>query len=161
VSIRPIQPDDRSWVKQQLRERWGGEQMASRGEVYDASELPGFLAFDAQGCRVGLITYRVLPEQCCDIGVVEALEQGSGVGTMLLDAVERRACQELGCTRIRAITTNDNERALAWYRRRGFNVVEVREGAVDDARRDLKPSIPHTNALGVPICDEIELDKAI
>ncbi len=105
--------------------------MASRGETYDASSLPGFLAIDDDGVRVGMVTYRMLPDQCCDIGVIEALVEGAGVGTSLLDAVAQIACDELGCTRLRAITTNDNERALAWYRKKGFNVVEVREGAVD------------------------------
>jgi ribosomal protein S18 acetylase RimI-like enzyme len=135
--------------------------MASRGETYDASSLPGFLAIDDDGVRVGMVTYRMLPDQCCDIGVIEALIEGAGVGTSLLDAVAQVACDELGCTRLRAITTNDNERALAWYRRRGFNVVEVREGAVDVARRDLKPSIPETNELGVSISSEIELERGL
>ena len=161
VSVRPIDVDDREWVRQQLRARWGGETMASRGEVYDASALPGFVAVDADGSRVGLVTYRTLPDDCCDIGVIESLVEGAGVGTSLLDAVAQMACEQLGCTRLRAITTNDNERALAWYRRRGFNVVEVREGAVDAARRDLKPSIPPTNRQGVAISDEIELERSL
>jgi RimJ/RimL family protein N-acetyltransferase len=87
--------------------------------------------------------------------------RGAGVGTSLLDAVAQIACDELGCTRLRAITTNDNERALAWYRKKGFNVVEVREGAVDAARRDLKPSIAETNEVGVHIGSEIELERGL
>jgi ribosomal protein S18 acetylase RimI-like enzyme len=161
-TVRPIDSDDdREWVRAMLRSHWGGEKMASRGEIFDASALPGFVAVDAEGVRVGLVTYRVLPQDCCDLGVIESLQEGAGVGTALLDAVARVASGELGCSRLRAITTNDNQRALGWYRRRGFNVVQVREGAVDEARRSLKPTIPPTNADGVPIRDEIELERVI
>ncbi len=135
--------------------------MASRGETFDASSLPGFVAVDDKGSRVGMVTYRVLADQCCDIGVIEALIEGAGIGTSLLDAVADMACGELGCSRLRAITTNDNERALAWYRKRGFSVVEVRRGAVDEARRELKPTISNANAHGVLIRDEIELERAL
>ena len=161
VSVRPIEGYDRDWIRQQLRERWGGETSASRGEIYDASALPGFVAVDEQGSLVGMVTYRSLPDQCCDIGVIEALTKDAGVGTSLLDAVAQIASEELGCAKLRAITTNDNERALAWYLKRGFNVVEVREGAVDAARRDLKPTIPLTNLLGVRMSDEIELERGL
>ena len=160
IIVRPIDPGDRQWVLDMLR-RWGGVTMASRGELYDNSTLPGFVAVDAGGSRIGLVTYRVLPGDRCDLGVIESLQEGAGVGTALLDAVAQVASDELGCTRLRAITTNDNQRALAWYRRRGFNVVEVREGAVDQARRSLKPTIPPTNAQGIPINDEIELERAL
>lgn len=159
VSVRPIEGQDRVWIRDMLRQRWGGETMASRGETYDASSLPGFVALDDRGSRVGMVTYRVLADQCCDIGVIEALIEGAGIGTSLLDAVAEIACGELGCSKLRAITTNDNERALAWYRKRGFSVVEVRRGAVDEARRELKPTIPNANAHGVVISDEIELER--
>jgi ribosomal protein S18 acetylase RimI-like enzyme len=161
ITVRPTDDGDREWVLGMLRSRWGGETMASRGETYDASALPGFVAVDADGSRVGLVTYRVLSQQCCDLGVIESLQEGAGVGTALLDAVVHVASEELGCTRLRAITTNDNQRALGWYRRRGFSVVEVREGAVDEARRSLKPTIQPTNAQGVPISDEIELERGL
>lgn len=161
ITVRPMDDEDRPWVVEMLRSNWGGETMASRGETYDASALPGFVAVDDDGSRVGLVTYRVLPEDLCDLGVIESLQEGAGVGTALLDAVARVASEELGCTRLGAITTNDNHRALGWYRRRGFNVVAVREGAVDEARRSLKPSIPPVNARGVPISDEIELERKL
>jgi ribosomal protein S18 acetylase RimI-like enzyme len=131
VSVRPIDELDRDWIREQLRNRLGGETIATRAETYDASALPGFVAVDDAGSRVGLITYRLLPDQCCDIGVVEALVEGAGVGTSLLDAVGQMACEQPGCTRLRAITTTDDERGLAWYRKQGFNVVEVRKSEIE------------------------------
>ena len=35
----------------------------------------------------------------------------------------------------------------------------VHRGAVDDSRRKLKPEIPVAGAYGIPVRDEIELEK--
>jgi hypothetical protein len=59
------------------------------------------------------------------------------------------------------VTTNDNVDALRFYQRRGFRLRAVRPGAVDDARRTLKPEIPAVGEQGIPIRDEIELERAI
>ena len=60
------------------------------------------------------------------------------------------------------ITTNDNTRALGFYRHRGFRVIRVRERAVDETRLRFKPSIPLVNARnGLPIQDEIELERVL
>ncbi|MGD8245715.1 MAG: hypothetical protein PVG25_02965 [Anaerolineae bacterium] len=59
--------------------------------------------------------------------------------------------------RIWLITTNDNLAALRFYQRRGFSLVAVHPGAVDQART-LKPEIPAIGHSGIPIRDEIELE---
>ena len=68
--------------------------------------------------------------------------------------------REAGCTRLWLVTTNDNDRALGFYRAQGFDVVAVHDGAVDASRR-LKPSIPLVNGAGVPIEDEIEMERRL
>jgi RimJ/RimL family protein N-acetyltransferase len=55
------------------------------------------------------------------------------------------------------VTTNDNVRAQRFYARLGFKVVEIRRGAVDEARRTLKPTIGVLGEGGIRISDEIEL----
>jgi hypothetical protein len=55
------------------------------------------------------------------------------------------------------VTTNDNVDALRFYQRRGFQLASVRCGAVDEARRTLKPLIPVTGNYGIPLRDELEL----
>ena len=57
-------------------------------------------------------------------------------------------------------TTNDNVDALRFYQRHGFRLVELRPGAVDAARR-LKPEIPATGAHGIPLRDELELERMV
>jgi hypothetical protein len=56
------------------------------------------------------------------------------------------------------VTTNDNLVALRFYQRRGFRLSALRPGAVDEARRRLKPAIPDAGAFGIPLRDELELE---
>jgi hypothetical protein len=46
------------------------------------------------------------------------------------------------------------------FERRGFRIIAVRPGAVDESRR-IKPSIPAIGEYGIPIHDEIELERII
>jgi ribosomal protein S18 acetylase RimI-like enzyme len=55
------------------------------------------------------------------------------------------------------VTTNDNEPAIEFYRRRGMALVAVHENALEQSRR-LKPEIPLTGLEGRPIRDEIEFE---
>jgi hypothetical protein len=57
------------------------------------------------------------------------------------------------------VTTNDNLAALALYQKAGWRLSGLRAGAVDEARRMLKPSIPEVGEHGIPIRDELELEK--
>jgi acetolactate synthase regulatory subunit len=55
------------------------------------------------------------------------------------------------------VTTNDNVDALRFYQRRGFRLDTLRAGAVDEARRGLKPLIPESGRYAIPLRDELEL----
>jgi ribosomal protein S18 acetylase RimI-like enzyme len=61
--------------------------------------------------------------------------------------------------RLWLVTTNDNLDALRFYQRRGFRITEVRPGASDEARRALKPSMSEVGNFGIPIRDEIVLER--
>jgi ribosomal protein S18 acetylase RimI-like enzyme len=122
--------------------------------VWHPAELPGFAAFEGERC-VGLVTYEIDGE-ACEIVTIDALEEGQGIGTALLDAV---ACvaRKAGCSRVQLLTTNNNLRALAFYQKRGFRLVGLVPGAIDE-ERSLKPSIPLVDAAGLPIRDELHLE---
>ena len=66
--------------------------------------------------------------------------------------------RDAGCTRLWLVTTNDNVDALRFYQRRGFRLRALRPGAVDEARRELKPEIPEIGDHGIPLRDELELE---
>jgi ribosomal protein S18 acetylase RimI-like enzyme len=68
--------------------------------------------------------------------------------------------RDAGCTRLHLITTNDNLPALRLYQRHGFALAGVRLGEVEQTRRR-KPQIPATGHAGIPIRDELVLERAL
>lgn len=152
--IRARTEDDRAWAEAQLRTRWGGAIMVTRGQIHDLSALPGFVAL-LDGERVALATYRLAGDEC-ELTSLDSLREGRGAGTALLAAVMERACAA-GCRRLWLITTDDNTHALRFYQRRGFRLAALYRGAVTTARL-LKPAIPLLGDDGIPIRDELELE---
>jgi len=157
VTIRPVEADDRPTVERVIRERWGAPVVAVHDILYRPSELPGFMAFSGEA-TAGLVTYR-LEGEACEIVTLDALTQGAGIGTALVEAVAD-AARAAGCRRLWLVTTNDNLDALRFYLRRGFRLTAVHPGAVDRARL-LKPSIPAVGDYGIPIHDELELERGL
>ena len=138
--------------------RHDSARVARLGELLEPLDHPALLA-ESFGEIVGMLTYVPDPgwEQC-EVLTVHATRQWQGVGTALIEAAERLAAEH-GCARLWLITTNDNVDALRFYQRRGFQLAAVHRNAVDDSRSRLKPEIPVAGAYGIPIRDEIELEK--
>ena len=132
--------------------------VARLGELLEPLDHPALLA-ESFGEIVGMLTYVPDPgwEQC-EVLTLHVTGQWHGVGTALLEAAEQLAAGH-GCARLWLITTNDNVDALRFYQRRGFQLAAVHRHAVDDSRSRLKPEIPVVGAYGIPIRDEIELEK--
>jgi GNAT superfamily N-acetyltransferase len=134
--------------------------VARRNQLVDPLDHPVLLAEDDQnGQLLGVLTYVVDPGQC-EVLTLHAGQQWRGVGTALLQLVEQVATEQ-GCRRLWLITTNDNVDALRFYQRRGFRLAALHRGAVDDCRARLKPEIPTVGDYGIPLRDELELDKQL
>jgi ribosomal protein S18 acetylase RimI-like enzyme len=157
VRLRPIEPDDRSWLTAFFTDRWGAPVVAGGGRLHQLDRLAGLVA-ERSGAVAGVVTW-VMSGDECEIVSIDAVQEGRGVGTALLEAACATAATA-GCTRVHLITTNDNVRALAFYQRRGFVLAELRPGAVDEARR-LKPGIPAVAENGIPIRDELVLERPL
>ena len=156
-TIRPAEVADRNWIAKFLDEHWGSTRVVSRGQVYLAHLLPGFIAEDEDE-KVGLATYRIDGESC-ELMTIDSTREGEGIGTALLEAVKEAAALE-GCKRLWLITTNDNFKALKFYQKRDFHIVAVYPSALDESRK-VKPEIPLYGYDGVPLRDEIELEMPL
>lgn len=156
-TIRPVEVADRNWIAHFLDKHWGSTRIVSRGQVYLAHLLPGFVA-EADGEKIGLATYH-LDEAACELVTINSLRPGQGVGTALLAAVKQAAIEE-GCKRLWVITTNDNFNALRFYQKRDFHLVAVYPNALDESRK-VKPEIPLFGQDGVPLRDELELEMQL
>ena len=137
-----------------VAEHWGAEIVVAHGTLYHPAELPGFVA-ELDGKAAGLVTFHIAGD-ACEIVTLDSLHPGQGIGTALIEAV-KAAAGAAGCRRLWLITTNDNLHALGFYQKRGFRLVAVHPGAVNEARK-LKPEIPLIGNDGIPIRDEIELE---
>lgn len=157
-SIREIRDQDISWIRNLMIEQWGDELVVVHGDIYIPHELPGFIAIKPSGELIGLVTY-VIGNEDCEIVTLNSIDKVSGVGSALLSEVINTA-EGADCKRIHLTTTNDNIKALEFYKKRGFVLVAIHEGAVSKARK-IKPSIPLVSPDGIPIKDEIELELSL
>lgn len=152
ITIRPLQPNDLAWVEKILKERWGSTKMVTKGRLYEADKLPGYLVENEQG-RVGLVTYWEDRDNV-EIISLDSLVLRIGIGSKLLDAIIEYAVSKN--LHVSVVTTNDNLDALRFYQRRGFRLINVYPDAIRKSR-ELKPSIPFVGTYGIPLRDELEL----
>ena len=152
-SVREFAPTDVAWAEALLSADMGGRHQARLGELVDALAFPGLVAEEGRD-RLGLVTFAAIGDEL-EIVYIESVTKQRGVGTLLMDTVEERTQPRL----VWLVTTNDNLDALRFFQRRGYRIREILVGAVDDARRELKPSIPEVGRFGIPIHDEIVLER--
>ena len=157
LSLRAKTISDEPLIQQFMAEHWGGEPIIVNCQGYYPSRLPGFLAFD-QSAFLGCLIYEE-QEPDWEIIAFDVLEKYQGIGTRLLQAFLDQAARN-GCHRVHLMTTNDNIDALRFYQRRGFSLAGIRLGACIAGRR-LKPSLPEIGDYGIPIRDEILLEKCL
>ena len=155
--VRAVVSDDRVWMERFTSEHWSAPIVVVHGVVFRPAELPGFIARRGDE-RLGLVTYYV---DCgeCEIVTLNSLCEGAGIGSALVEEVKRAAIAA-GCSRLWVTTTNDNLAALRFYQKRGFHLLRVRPGAVDESR-NIKPEIAQIGENGIPLRDEIELEMIL
>ena len=157
MRVRPCRAEDRAAVEAFLGEH-DALLVARRGELLDALDHPSWLAW-VDDVLVGVATY-VVDGEASELLTLHARDRFAGVGTALVDAVVTSA-REAGCRRLCVVTTNDNVDALRFYQRRGFRLTQLRPGAVTGSRETLKPGIPTVGAHGIPLRDELELERMV
>ncbi|MBA2174895.1 GNAT family N-acetyltransferase [Halobacillus locisalis] len=154
----PIAEKHKTKVTEFFKKQWGSTEMVISSGVYDCSALNGFIVVDHNDDISGLITY-IMTNNECEIISLDSLEENKGTGTSLIQAVEAVA-RENQCTYIKLVTTNDKLAALKFYQKRGYVLSTIHRNAVEEARH-LKPEIPLIGNDGIPIRDEIELEKVL
>lgn len=157
ISVRRLTVDDMPRLRAAWKENWGDEFVVAHGAIYYPDALDGFIALDGDEW-IGEITC-TFSENVCEIVSLDSAREGMGVGTMLMTKVVEEA-REKKCRRIFLITTNDNLNALGFYQKRGFELVAVHRGAVNESRK-IKPGISMIGANNIPLRDEIELEMLL
>ncbi|TLS37244.1 GNAT family N-acetyltransferase [Pseudalkalibacillus caeni] len=156
MELIPINDKIKDQVEQFFITHWGSSEMVISSGIYQCDLLEGFAVLNEEGKIIGLVTY-IFKNRECEIISLDSILENKGVGTSLVKAVEKMAL-EADCTRIKLITTNDNIHALHFYQKRGYVLSALYRNAVEKAREQ-KPEIPLIAQNGIPIRDELELEK--
>ncbi len=155
--VRCLAVDDLPRLRQFWIEHWGGEEMITRGNVYRPEQLDGFVVEDDNEW-IGLLTF-VIQDHECEITSLDSLREEQGIGSTLINkAIQEAHVRQ--CRRLFLITTNDNLNALGFYQKRGFEMVIIHRGAVNESRM-IKPGIPLIGMNNIPLRDEIELEMSL
>ena len=157
IRIRPREKEDGDWITEVLLDNWASNIIVTRGISYQANQLPGIIA-EIDGTHVGLLTYNFNDDEL-EIITLNAIEEGKGVGTALLEEIEKLAKMKK-CSRIWLITTNDNVDALRFYQQREYEIKSVHRYAIEESRK-IKLQLPFVGKYGIPIRDEIEMEKIL
>ena len=152
-TLRRLTQDDLPRLRRFWIEHWCGEEVISRGNVYRPEQVEGFVVEDGEW--IGLLTLFTRDGEC-EVTSLDSLRAGQGIGSRLIDKAIDEA-RARNCRRLFLITTNDNLNALGFYQKRGFEMVAVRRGALNESRK-IKTSIPLIGMNGIPLRDEIELE---
>ena len=154
MNLCRLSENDLPRLRQFWIEHWGGEEMVTRGTVYRPEQLDGFVVQEGEEW-ISLLTFFIKDGEC-EVTSLDSLREGQGIGSALIDKALDEAHVQ-GCRRLFLITTNDNLNALGFYQRRGFEIVAVYRGALNESRK-IKPGIPLIGMNDIPLRDEIELE---
>ena len=152
VEIKEIYQDRN--IDKFFKENWGSDFIISGEEKLYGHDLDGFAVYDKTNI-IGLLTYHILGSQA-EIVSLDALKQNQGIGSSLIKKMIERA-KDLKLDRLWLMTTNDNIKAINFYKNQGFVVNAVHIDAIQKSR-DLGQNIPEFGYNGVPIKDEVEME---
>lgn len=154
--------DDLSAAEALVEEVLGSRHQARLGGLVDVLALPAFALWDGPHLAGVATGTWGAGDDGCEIAALAVAQgfRGRGLGGVLVEAAAS-AARNSGSRRLWLVTTNDNLDALRLYQRHGFRMTELHAGAVDRARRALKPTIPVTGSHGIPIHDELVLVRSL
>lgn len=161
IDLHPAgRPDEaRAWCLAQSS-TFGGPVVAGIETVHALDRLDALVASDESG-RCGF-AHIARQGSAVEIVTILAMHRQQGVGTLLLDQIERFARAARAVVLI-VQTTNDNTDALRFYQRRGFRVSDYRVGGFRDAlrRKGVPANQPVEGQHGIEIRDLIRLSKVL
>jgi len=152
ITYKRVSEVDREWVKSFTCKLWGSEKIVVHDTIYYPHELDGFIAQSGSE-KSGLITF-IINNRSCEIVTLNSTIENKGIGSdlirLVLEEAKGRKCDELWL-----ITSNDNIRAIGFYQKLGFRLIEVYPDAIAESRK-IKPEIPMIAENGIPIRDELK-----
>lgn len=157
IEYRKIERKDNKWVNEFIITYWGSDRVVVHNTIFIPGQLNGYIACSGKN-KIGLITHNITGSEC-EIVTLNSSEENKGIGRKLVELVIAEA-KKLKCNRVWVVTTNDNIRAIKFYQKLGFQLINVFPNAVNKSRK-LKPEIPLMAENGIPIRDELEFSISL
>ncbi len=155
IQIRPKTDADMQWAEDFLKKQSNGAPLLAFTSQMSIASLPAWIA-EVDGDPVGLLLYHY-ENDICQIVSLHVSRKRMGIGESLLTNLESEAkakhCKKMTCT-----IANDNLNALRFLQKRGFQLAELRVGAID-IRRQQNPTLQLIGEHGIPLRDELILEK--
>lgn len=146
---------DKSAFLALMMRHWGSHRMMIGLRVYDCAQLPLLGLFSADGEPLAVASWDI-DGDIAVLCALHALTSGQGAAVRLLEAV-KAAAKARGAKRLRAMLTNDNMPALAFYQKCGFRFSGLYVEAIDHYRSVI-PTIIATGYQDIPVRDALELE---
>ncbi len=129
ITTRPLSKNDYDFIVRTIDHWWGGPTSALAHPVYFYELGDRAMVAEKDGRRVGFLLGFCRGE----VGYVhlvgiDPLYRRKHVGTMLYQQFER-ACEEVGCRRLKAITTLGNEGSVRFHEALGWSSEQVADYA--------------------------------
>lgn len=153
LSLRPI--EDKSEIAAFMVSTWGSTRMMVAMQVYDVMAIEATGLYDSENKLVAFASW-ALRDKTAYLCALHALVQGKGYARHLLAAL-MPMLKDKGARTIRAMITNDNMPALAFYQKNGFRFATLYVGGVDAYRTTMPGMITH-GYEGIAIHDALELE---
>lgn len=150
--------EDKSELLALMMAHWGSHRMMIGLNTYDCAEIEALGLFSAAGETLALASWAMRG----DVGwlcALHALRRGQGAAIHLLEAV-KTAAKARGAARLRAMVTNDNLPAMAFYQKQGFRFSGLYVEAIDHYRSVI-PTIIRTGHQDIPVRDALELEMGL
>ncbi|MFQ3596966.1 MAG: GNAT family N-acetyltransferase [Chloroherpetonaceae bacterium] len=157
IQIRPKTTADAEWAEAFLNSQSSDAHLPTFAGITNILSLPAWIA-EVDGEPVGLLAYHVQSD-ACHIVSLHVSRKRMGVGESLLVSLEAEA-QAKGCKKLTCVIGNDNLNALRFLQKRAFHLSDLRVGAID-VRRKQNPKIQLTGEHGIPLRDELILEKSL
>jgi ribosomal protein S18 acetylase RimI-like enzyme len=157
IQIRPKTSADVEWAEAFLKHPFNPVHLSIVSAAMNILSLTGWIA-EIDGEPVGLLLCR-FQNDVCHIVHLYVSRKRMGVGESLLNHVESQATAAR-CKKLTCVIGNDNLNALRFLQKRAFRLAELRIGAID-AQRKQNPTIQLTGEHGIPLRDELILEKVL
>jgi ribosomal protein S18 acetylase RimI-like enzyme len=144
VAVRRLEEGDRAWARGLVADTWGVPVVSPSGVYDDPAVLEGFVA-EHDGRPVGLLLHRIFDGRCEVVALV-VQEEGRGHGRALMEAA-REVSRDEGCDHLWLITTDENPRAIAFYKSLGMTEGRRHLDFVDVVRRSKPDSTGYRDAI--------------